>query len=117
MRLPSGAGSRFGGGIPRREVGSMLNERDRRELAAIERQLRSEDPVLDRTLSGQQRPPRRWVHHVWSVGAALLTICAGAVGGEGFLVAIGIVLMFVAILLAFLELDEDEPHDGLGHPT
>ncbi len=89
----------------------VLSHRDRKQLANMEARLRSDDPVLDRTLSGRRadQSARVWWEYT---GLAGLTVILGALGNIGILVLVGILGLFGTLVWGLLLLGRAGCTDG-----
>lgn len=92
----------------------MLSERDRRELAAIERRLEHDDPVLAQRMAKQPAKPRRGPLLWWPV-LSMLVLCAGLLGQDSLLILLALAGFVVAGVLAALRLCECRGDDDPGH--
>lgn len=79
-----------------------LSEYEQRVLEQMERQLASDDPRLANTLTQRRsRPVVRFVVTGAGAVAGLLLLVLGAVSSTPWLGAVGFVLMFASVALAF----------------
>jgi hypothetical protein len=98
----------------------MLSERDRKQLADIERRLEHDDPGLAQRMSQQSPKGRRW-RLLWCLVLSLLLLYAGIVGQDSFLILLALSGFLLAGILAALRFgesrDDDDPgSDGGGWP-
>ena len=91
----------------------MLSERDRKELADIERRLEHDDPGLTQRMSQQSPQVRRW-RELWCLVLSLLLLCAGLLGQDGFLILLAFAGFLLAGLLAALRFGESRDDDDPG---